>query len=252
METDKGSGIYTKGVFPSIQERGQRKDIVREAENLSVLGLRRRGNSIHREIGRRIKRKHNRINTSRTGQMVQSNTYNSEVSLEMDENSGCERTEQGNTNDSFQDEWNRSSERFDKESRLGNKSRSKISLSPPNSISTTQTIPSIRSNGESLLIQGNAVRNTALPNLLRTSTNNGSNEDMERVRHMNFELLRRSAPPTLEQRKIAKINLDNNVNPGSIWLDNSLREIRNRTKTTDQLPRIDLGLGKMYIKMTDL
>ncbi|KAA6370439.1 MAG: hypothetical protein EZS28_034034 [Streblomastix strix] len=91
------------------------------------------------------------------------------------------------------------SERFDEERRLGNKFRSKISLSPPNSISTTQTIPSIRSNGESLLIQSNALRNAALPNLLRTSTSNGSNEDMERVRYKNFELRRRSAPPTLEQ-----------------------------------------------------
>ncbi|KAA6402782.1 MAG: hypothetical protein EZS28_001692 [Streblomastix strix] len=50
MEIGKGNGIHTKRVFPSIYERGQRKEIVREAENLSVLGLKRRGNSIHREI----------------------------------------------------------------------------------------------------------------------------------------------------------------------------------------------------------
>ncbi|KAA6387327.1 MAG: hypothetical protein EZS28_017148 [Streblomastix strix] len=67
---------------------------------------------------------------------------------------------------------------------------------------------------------------------------------MERVRHKNSELRGRSAPPTLEQRKIAKINLNNNENLGSIWLDNSLREMRNRTKTTDQLPMMDVGLGK--------
>ncbi|KAA6328458.1 MAG: hypothetical protein EZS28_053714 [Streblomastix strix] len=95
----------------------------------------------------------------------------------MEENSGCERTEQGDTNDSYKDEWNRSSGRFDQERRLGNKFRSKISFSPPNGISTAQTIPSLRSNGESLLIQGNTVWNTALPNLLRRSTSNGSNED---------------------------------------------------------------------------
>ncbi|KAA6371229.1 MAG: hypothetical protein EZS28_033244, partial [Streblomastix strix] len=209
-----------------------------------VGGFKRRGSSIHREIGRGIKRKHNRINTSRTGQMVQSNIYNSEASLEMEENSGCERTEQGDTNNSFQDELNRSSERFDKERRLGNKLRSKISLSPPNSISTTQTISSIRSNGESLLIQSNALRNAALPNLLRTSTSNGSNKDTERVRHKNFELRRRSAPPTLEQRKIARINFDNNEDARNLWMDYSSREVRNRTKTTDQLLRMDLGLEK--------
>ncbi|KAA6399494.1 MAG: hypothetical protein EZS28_004973, partial [Streblomastix strix] len=50
-EISKGSRIHLKGVFPSIQRRGQRKEIVRETENLSVLGLKRRGNSIHREIG---------------------------------------------------------------------------------------------------------------------------------------------------------------------------------------------------------
>ncbi|KAA6369730.1 MAG: hypothetical protein EZS28_034743 [Streblomastix strix] len=170
----------------------------------------------------------------------------------MEENSGSEHTEQGDTNNSFQDEWNRQSDRFDKEARLGNKFRSKISLSPPNCIYTTQSIPSIRSNGESSLIQINALRNATLPNLLRTSTCNSPNEDMERVRHKNFELRRRSAHPTLEQRKIARINLDNNENFRSIWMNNSLREMRNRTKTTDQLPKMDLGLGKMYIKMTDL
>ncbi|KAA6342145.1 MAG: hypothetical protein EZS28_052413, partial [Streblomastix strix] len=54
--------------------------------------------------------------------MVQSNIYNSETTLETEENSGCEFTEQRNTNDSFQDEWNRLSERFDKDRSLGNKS----------------------------------------------------------------------------------------------------------------------------------
>ncbi|KAA6389403.1 MAG: hypothetical protein EZS28_015076 [Streblomastix strix] len=135
-------------VFFTIQKQGQREEVVRETENLSVLGLKRRGNSIYREIRGRIKRKHNRINTSRAGQMVQSNIYNSKAPLEMEENSGCECTEQGNTNDSFQDECNRSSERFYKERRLDNQSRSKISLSPSNNISTTQTIPSIRINGK--------------------------------------------------------------------------------------------------------
>ncbi|KAA6365225.1 MAG: hypothetical protein EZS28_039247, partial [Streblomastix strix] len=115
-------------------------------------------------------------------------------------------------------------------------------------ISTTQTIPSIRSNMESLLIQSNVVWNTALTNLLRTSTSNGSNEDMERVRHKNIEQRRRSAPPTLDQRKIAKLNLDNNGNFGSIWLDNSPSEMRNRIKTTDQLPRMDLGIRKDVCK----
>ncbi|KAA6363183.1 MAG: hypothetical protein EZS28_041289, partial [Streblomastix strix] len=121
LEIGKGSGIHTKGVFPSIQKRRQRKEIVRKTENLTVLGLKRRGNRIYREIGGRIKRKHNRINTSKTRQMVQSNIHNSEASLEMEENIGCECNEQGNTNDSFQDVWNRSSERLDKEMRLGNK-----------------------------------------------------------------------------------------------------------------------------------
>ncbi|KAA6319931.1 MAG: hypothetical protein EZS28_054755, partial [Streblomastix strix] len=90
----------------------------------------------------------------------------------------------------------------------------------------------------------NALRNTALPNLLRTSTSNGSNEDTERVRHKNFELRRRSAPPILEQRKIARINLDNNEDPRDTWMDNSSGKMRNRTKTTNQLLRMDLGLEK--------
>ncbi|KAA6381101.1 MAG: hypothetical protein EZS28_023369 [Streblomastix strix] len=216
----KGVEFIQKRVFHTVQKRRQRKEIVKKTDCLPVLELKRGENSIHREVERRIKRKHNRINTSRAGQMVQSNVYNSETSLEMEENSGCECTEQGNTNDSFQDEWNRSNERFDKERRLGNMSRSQVGLSPPN------------------------IWNTALPNLLHTSTSNGSNEDTERVRYKNSELRRRSAPPTLEQRKIAKINLDNNENFGSIWLDNSSREMRNRTETTDQLPRMDVGLGK--------
>ncbi|KAA6363860.1 MAG: hypothetical protein EZS28_040613 [Streblomastix strix] len=37
--------------------------------------------------------------------MVQSNIHNPEASLEMEENSGCEFTGQGDINDSFQDEW---------------------------------------------------------------------------------------------------------------------------------------------------
>ncbi|KAA6369990.1 MAG: hypothetical protein EZS28_034483 [Streblomastix strix] len=170
----------------------------------------------------------------------------------MKENSECKFTEQGDINDSLQDEWNRSSERFDKERRLGNKSGSKISLSSSNIITTTQTISSIRSNGESLLIQSNAVWNTALSNLLHTSTNNGSNEDTVRVRHKNFELRRRYATPSFEQRKIAKINLNNNENFGSIWVDNSLRKVRNRIKRLINFLLWTWDLERMYIKMTDL
>ncbi|KAA6397540.1 MAG: hypothetical protein EZS28_006932 [Streblomastix strix] len=121
----------------------------------------------------------------------------------MEENSGCEFIEYGDINDSFQVEYNISSEKFVNERRLGNQSRSKIGLSPLNNISTTQNILCIRSNGGNLLIRSNAVWNAAFTNLLPTSTSNGPNQDIERVRHMNTQLRRRSAPPTLEQRKNA-------------------------------------------------
>ncbi|KAA6385093.1 MAG: hypothetical protein EZS28_019380 [Streblomastix strix] len=232
------------GFMQLLKHEDSERETVEETENLPVLGLKRRGNSILGQIGERIKRKHNRINKSRSDQMVQSNIHNSEASLELEENSGCEFNEQGDINDSFQDEWNRSGERFEQERRFGNEFRSKISLSPLNSISTTSIIPSIRSNGESLLIQSNAVWITALPNNLRTSTSNGPNEDTERVRHKNSELRRRSAPPTVEQRKIARINFDCNEDFGNLWMYNSARKMRNRTKKTDQLPKIDFGLEK--------
>ncbi|KAA6392372.1 MAG: hypothetical protein EZS28_012099 [Streblomastix strix] len=76
------------------------------------------------------------------------------------------------------------------------------------------------------------------------ATPNGSNEDTESVRLKNFELCGRLAPHTLEHRKIAIINLDINENFGGISMDISLGEMRNRTKTTDQLPSMDFGLGK--------
>ncbi|KAA6396035.1 MAG: hypothetical protein EZS28_008437 [Streblomastix strix] len=59
MKICKESGIHTKRVFLSIQKRGQREEIVREIEDLSVLGLKRRRNSIHIEVEGRIKRKLN-------------------------------------------------------------------------------------------------------------------------------------------------------------------------------------------------
>ncbi|KAA6392135.1 MAG: hypothetical protein EZS28_012337 [Streblomastix strix] len=49
-------------------------------------------------------------------------------------------------------------------------------------------------------------------------------------------------------RKIARINFDNTENSGNIWVDNSLREVRNRTKITDQLPDLSLGLKKDVTK----
>ncbi|KAA6379428.1 MAG: hypothetical protein EZS28_025041, partial [Streblomastix strix] len=44
-------------------------------------------------------------------------------------------------------------------------------------------------------------------------------------RYKNSELRRRSAPPTLEQRKIAKKTLNSIENFGGIWMDNSLRKM---------------------------
>ncbi|KAA6398100.1 MAG: hypothetical protein EZS28_006377 [Streblomastix strix] len=146
--------------------------------------------------------------------------------------------------DSFQDAGNRSSERFDKERRLDNNSRSKVDFSPPNSISTEQTLPSIRSNKESLLIQRNSVWDTEFTILFRAGISNSPIQNMESVGLQNPQLCRRSAHPTLEQRKIARINFDNNKNFGSIWVDNSSRKMRNRTKTTSQLLKMCLGLEK--------
>ncbi|KAA6394523.1 MAG: hypothetical protein EZS28_009946, partial [Streblomastix strix] len=163
---------------------------------------------------------------------------------DIEENSRGEFTEQGDINESFQDIWNRLGQRSDRERRLDKKSRSKVGLSPPNSISTTQTIPSIRSNGQSLLIQGNAVQNTALPNLLRTSTSNGPNQDTERIKYKNSQLCRRSTTPTFGQGKITKIKIDNNENSGIIWVVNGLKNARYRTKTTEQLLKMVLRLGK--------
>ncbi|KAA6375934.1 MAG: hypothetical protein EZS28_028539 [Streblomastix strix] len=126
----------------------------------------------------------------------------------MEKNSRCEFTEQGDKNDSFQNKQNRLRKRSEKERIQGNKSRSKIVPSSPNSISSAQTIPKIRSTIESLLVQSNMVQIISLPNLLHTSTSNGLNQEKERVKHKNLEIRRRFAPPTLEQRKIARINFD--------------------------------------------
>ncbi|KAA6356435.1 MAG: hypothetical protein EZS28_048038, partial [Streblomastix strix] len=62
-------------------------------------------------------------NNSLSGSMEtgkRSGIHSKGVSREIDENFGCEFTEQGYINDSFQDLWNRSSMRFDKERRLSN------------------------------------------------------------------------------------------------------------------------------------
>ncbi|KAA6377343.1 MAG: hypothetical protein EZS28_027128 [Streblomastix strix] len=158
----------------------------------------------------------------------------------MEENSGCECSEQGNTNNSFQDEWNRSSERFDQERKLGNKLRSKISLSPPNCNSTSQTIPSIQSNGKSIPIQSNAIWNTTFPNLLRTSLSNGLNEDTERIRYKNIKLRRRSVSPTLRQKQIENADVNYYEHFRRVRMDYSTGKMRNKTQTIDKFPRMVL------------
>ncbi|KAA6379279.1 MAG: hypothetical protein EZS28_025194 [Streblomastix strix] len=90
--------------------------------------------------------------------------------------------------------------------------------------------------------------NTAFPNLLRTCTSIGSNKDTERVRHKITELRQRFALPALVRRKIARINFDNNENFRSFWMNYSPRKMQNRTKTVDQLSRLDMGLGKDVYK----
>ncbi|KAA6380588.1 MAG: hypothetical protein EZS28_023885 [Streblomastix strix] len=217
VEISKGSVIHTKGFFLLFKSEDSEKRLQEKLRICPLSGIK------EEEIAQPEKL---------------------EEEPQMEENSGCELTEQIDVNDSFQDEWNGSRQRFDKKRRMDNKSRSKISLSSSCYISTAQTVPNIRSNGESLLLQGNADWNIALRIHLRAGTNSGSNEDTKRVRHKNTELHKRSTSPTLEQRKIAKINFDNNENFRSIWMDNSLGEMRNRTKTIDQLPQEDLGLGK--------
>ncbi|KAA6361623.1 MAG: hypothetical protein EZS28_042849, partial [Streblomastix strix] len=180
MQFDKLSGIYSKTGFPTIQKREQREEIVRVTEDLSVLGLKRRGNSIRRETAGRIRRKHNRINTSRTGQMYFDRTDHMQHSKQ----------------------W-----------------------------------------GKSINIE-QCCLNTAFPNLLRTCTSNGPNENTKRVRHKITELRQRFALVALVRRKIARINFDDNENFRSFWKNYSPRKMQNRTKTVDQLSRLDFGLGK--------
>ncbi|KAA6382671.1 MAG: hypothetical protein EZS28_021801, partial [Streblomastix strix] len=243
VETSKWSGINIKSIFPTVQKRRQRKEIVRETENLFVLGLRRRGNSIFKEIGGSTKRKHNRRDTSRAGQMVQSNIYNSEDSREMEENSGCQFTKLGETNDSFQDEWNRSGEKFNQDGIQGNKSRSKVSLSPSNNISPHR--PCLAFNAMGKIYQYRAMLfGKQHPPIFFAQ---GLAMVLSKIRKVSDIRILNNADDLLSYNrteKIVRIITDKNENSGNIWMFNSLREVRNRTKTRDQLPMLVLGREK--------
>ncbi|KAA6361100.1 MAG: hypothetical protein EZS28_043374, partial [Streblomastix strix] len=138
--------------------------------------------------------------------------YNSETSLEIEENSGCELTEQGDINDSFK--MNGTDQMRD----LIRKGDWTTSLHLKSAFHHLIVYPPHRSY-LAFEAMGKVYQNRAMPN--------GSNEDTERVRYKNFELRRRSAPPTLEQREIAKINLDKNEN---IWKHLDIQQPRRNAK----------------------
>ncbi|KAA6393694.1 MAG: hypothetical protein EZS28_010778 [Streblomastix strix] len=97
----------------------------------------------------------------------------------------------------------------------------------------------------------NLIRNldlaTTLPNLHRISTSNVPNQDTEKIRNRNIQLRRLSTYLTLEQRIITREDSNIEENFGSIWVDIWQGEMRNRTKTTDQLPKLFIQYEKNRI-----
>ncbi|KAA6361201.1 MAG: hypothetical protein EZS28_043273, partial [Streblomastix strix] len=126
---------------------------------------------------------------------------------------------------------------------LVNQVRPEVSFPPSDSLRTTQTLSGIRSGGSVLQIQGNALWDPTLANILyRSNESNpiGGEKDMG---FTNNQLLGRYSPITPELSDLETTNNPFDGNIRTVWSNNLAQEVRTGTETGVGILRMDLELG---------
>ncbi|KAA6364057.1 MAG: hypothetical protein EZS28_040416, partial [Streblomastix strix] len=121
--------------------------------------------------------------------------------------------------------------------------RPEVSFPPSDSLRTTQTLSSIRSGGSVLQVQGNALWDPTLANILYRSNESNPNGGEKDMGFTNNQLLGRYSPitPGLSDLETANNPFDGNIR--TVWSNNLAQEVRTGTETGVGILRMDLELG---------
>ncbi|KAA6381490.1 MAG: hypothetical protein EZS28_022980 [Streblomastix strix] len=180
--------------------------------------------------------------------MVEPYILDKEIQWNMEKDSGCEQTEQGNREITFQNAWTRGGTIPSKLNGLRNISRSQISILPHHIISKLNTIPNIQFQQQQLRIQSNAIWDQTQPTFLRRNNRINPQTNKTTFISQNTELLQLHTSNPSGQIKTQNINNGSNENIGIVRMDNFNRQMRGRTEIDNNISGMDMEFERNEYK----
>ncbi|KAA6392719.1 MAG: hypothetical protein EZS28_011753 [Streblomastix strix] len=170
--------------------------------------------------------------------MVQPDIHDKERQLEIEKDTGCESVEQIDSRLPLQNARFERGETNNQTWRLGHFTRPLLRISPPNSPNRIITIPSIPIPEQSLHVQGDAIWNQTLTNVLCNSNGTNTATNMNENRDQNNKLRRQHPSPSIEQGLSEKHDLECNRHTEIFQIHNKHRKQRVRTELNSNISRI--------------
>ncbi|KAA6382348.1 MAG: hypothetical protein EZS28_022128, partial [Streblomastix strix] len=162
----------------------------------------------------------------------------------MEKDTGCETLEQTDSKLPLQDARFDRGETNNQTWGLGHFTGPLLRISLPNSPNRITTIPSIRIPEQLLHIQGNAIRNQTLTNILCNSNgaNNATNKNENR--DQNNQLRRCHPSPSPEQGISKEYDSESNKYIEIFWIHNEHGKERDKTESNSDISRMGMESSK--------
>ncbi|KAA6367799.1 MAG: hypothetical protein EZS28_036675, partial [Streblomastix strix] len=244
MGNNQHQRLHPIRIYPPVERQLEYQQPITVVRDNQIQGNRGRSKRIQDNVGRGIEREHCNIDQKGINQMVQSDIHDKESKRKMEKDTGCKSFEQIDRRLPLQDAQFDRSKTDNQTWGLGHFTRPHLRISPSNSPSRITTIPSIRVPKQPLHIQGNAVWNQTLTNILCNSNGTNNVTDKNENRDQNNQLRRRYPSPPSEQGILKEHDWESDRYTEVFRIHNEHGKERDRTESNSNIPRMGMESSK--------
>ncbi|KAA6353841.1 MAG: hypothetical protein EZS28_050633 [Streblomastix strix] len=218
MGLDQVTGVHYDRILPDLQEQPQRNSFTYISQTLSVQVNTENKYVIQGNTSDGTGGGNYRSSNQGTREMLESNFHSTEIGRRLEKDPGRNTIERRDPTFTFSNAGNRGCQNDNLTNVLVNQVRPEVSFPPSDSLRTTQSLSSIRSGGSVLQVQGNALCDSTLANILYKSNESNPNGGEKDMGFTNNQLFGRYSPITsgLSDLETANNPFDGNIRTVSL------------------------------------
>ncbi|KAA6378488.1 MAG: hypothetical protein EZS28_025986, partial [Streblomastix strix] len=240
MGLDQVTGVHNDRILPDLQGQPQRNSFSYNSQTLSVQGNTENKQGLQGDTSNGIGGGNYRDNNQRTGKMLEPNFHSTETGRRMEKDIGRNTFEQRDPTFTLLNAGSGERQNDNLTTGLVDQTRPEVSFPPSDSLRTTQTLSSIRSGGSVLQVQGNALWDPTLADILYRSNESNPNGGEKDMGSANNQLFGRYSPTTPGLIDLETTNNPFDGNIRTVWSNNLAQEMRAGTEIGDSVLRLDL------------